>query len=291
MSNQEKTFVVYKHTCTINNKSYIGITCDYEQRCYNHQNKSSRCTNFARAIKKYGWSSFSHEILATGLTLQSANHFEKFYIKEHKSLSPNGYNLKDGGDNSLYSEESRKRMSEARIGEKHTLETKQKIGKSNRGYNNHNFGKFGADNPKSKKYLIIDPNGNHKVIVGLFQYCRENNLNGKNMFAVASGKQEHCKKYHCENYFDGKYYQEDIDDMGRAWNLKMENYAKGGTGEKNKTSKSYIITSPLGDVIIITGLSAFCRDNLLNTGNMSEVANGNRKHHKGYKCEYYNEIG
>lgn len=78
-------------------KSYIGITSNYNRRCKEHQKADTHCSIFKRAIDKYGWDNFIHEVLLEGLTLEQANKYEVFYIKEFNSLSPNGYNLVSGG--------------------------------------------------------------------------------------------------------------------------------------------------------------------------------------------------
>ena len=61
---------------------------------------------------------------------------EQYYIEVFDTLWPNGYNLTEGGDGGIPCEETRKKMSESRSGEKnpmfgkkHSEETKQKIGK------------------------------------------------------------------------------------------------------------------------------------------------------------------
>ena len=59
---------------------------------------------FSRAIKKYGWNSFSHEIIEDNIETQEiANVREAFWIKYYNSYigfdNPNGYNMTLGGDN------------------------------------------------------------------------------------------------------------------------------------------------------------------------------------------------
>ena len=147
----ELMFCVYRHTAP-NNKSYIGQTNNYNGRTTKHKNSKTQCTAFANAIKKYTWEAFTHEILEEGLTLDEANFWEDFYINEHNTLSPYGYNLHTGGVNHKASEESKLRMSIAHKGKPftetdshnlamarkarkphHSEETKQKIAESNRG--------------------------------------------------------------------------------------------------------------------------------------------------------------
>ena len=87
-----KKYVVYKHTCP-NGKSYIGITSNYESRCYSHQH-SSGCNAFYDAIMFFGWDNIKHEILMSNLDKETAMAQEELLIIKHNSLHPNGYNLK-----------------------------------------------------------------------------------------------------------------------------------------------------------------------------------------------------
>lgn len=139
-----KKYLIYKHTSP-SGKSYIGQTNDYNRRCNKHKTTSG-CVNFYNAIQKYGWDNFKHEILISGLTLEQANKYEEFYISEHNTLAPNGYNLKTGGHNNNFSTETKQKMSitatknmtnlrkqqirKSRLGTTQSLETRLKKSKS-----------------------------------------------------------------------------------------------------------------------------------------------------------------
>jgi group I intron endonuclease len=122
----ESIYLIYKHTSP-SGKSYIGQTKDYKQRCWQHQRPTSRCKAFAAAIKKYGWDNFTHELLVEHITEDEANTLEIFYIKEHQSLFPGGYNLTEGGDARLLSEETKAKIGAANKGKVHTDESKAKM--------------------------------------------------------------------------------------------------------------------------------------------------------------------
>ena len=101
----EKLYLVYKHTNKLNGKIYIGITYHIENPNirWDYGGGYSRKTPFGKAIQKYGWSNFEHEILETNLTEIEAKEKEQFYIALFHSyiLDPlcNGYNATKGGDN------------------------------------------------------------------------------------------------------------------------------------------------------------------------------------------------
>ena len=83
------------------------------------------------------------------------NMYEKIYIKERNTLAPTGYNLMTGGDNSLHSEESKQKMSEAKMGNTNMLgktfsdESKQKMSEAKMG-NTNMLGKTLSDETKKK---------------------------------------------------------------------------------------------------------------------------------------------
>lgn len=115
-----KTWIVYKHTSP-SNKVYIGITSKsptdrwasgfgYEHQVY-----------FFRAIVKYGWINFKHEILFEGLTKEEAEKKEIELIEQYNSTDLNyGYNIDLGGDLHRLSAETRQKMSDVKKGRKWT---------------------------------------------------------------------------------------------------------------------------------------------------------------------------
>lgn len=94
----DKCFTVYCHTNKHNGKKYIGITSlTPKARWLN--GKGYRGMIFGRAIQKYGWDSFVHEILFTGLSETEAASKEIELIKEYKTRNPKyGYNQSKGGN-------------------------------------------------------------------------------------------------------------------------------------------------------------------------------------------------
>ena len=115
----DRKYCVYKHISP-SNKVYIGITFNPKRRWYNgngylHKRKDGKYNQplFARAILKYGWDNFTHEIIKDNLSKEQACELEKKYIQEYDSTNPQkGYNISFGGDILMYgkthSEETRK---------------------------------------------------------------------------------------------------------------------------------------------------------------------------------------
>ncbi|APC25634.1 GIY-YIG catalytic domain-containin endonuclease [Only Syngen Nebraska virus 5] len=122
-------------------KQYVGVTTrPIDQRFKEHCKEDSTCTKLRNAIQKHGVGAFDFEYFEW-MDPWDLAYIEKTLVDELESLSPNGYNLKEGGGNygSLV-EEVKQKMSEAQIGEKnpmygkeHTEESKKKISESNTG--------------------------------------------------------------------------------------------------------------------------------------------------------------
>ncbi len=146
-------FCIYKHTNKIDKKVYIGQTMQNPPEKRQHPSNYKNNTYFYNAIQKYGQENFEHEIIENNLSLKEANEKEAYQIKYYDSTNHDkGYNIRLGGNNSLLSEETKKKMSQNHrnvkgennffygkhfIGEQHPMygkhhseETKEKISKS-----------------------------------------------------------------------------------------------------------------------------------------------------------------
>lgn len=111
---EERAYIVYKHTSP-SGKVYIGITKQDPQRRWQGGIGYKQHPHFARAIEKYGWNNFSHEIVTDGLTKEEAQNKERELIRELNATDRNyGYNMTFGGE----------------VGAKFTDEVKEKISKS-----------------------------------------------------------------------------------------------------------------------------------------------------------------
>lgn len=112
-------YSIYKHTNRFNGKCYIGQTkCEDLTRRWTGGSGYKDSTHFYSAILKYGWKSFAHEILETGLTEEEANDREQFYIALYRSDNPKyGYNIRKGGQERFsFSEEGLRHISECSKG-------------------------------------------------------------------------------------------------------------------------------------------------------------------------------
>lgn len=148
--------IIYKTTCLINNKIYIGQTVRLNNKYY-----LGSGTYLKSAIKKYGKENFIREILKECYNQVELDEWEDLLIWEYNSRDKNiGYNIANGsvgeiGENNpcklpevrkklsesltgiKRSKETRTKMSIAKSGIKFTEEHKYKLSKSHIGCKNH----------------------------------------------------------------------------------------------------------------------------------------------------------
>lgn len=122
---------IYKITNKLNGKVYIGQSVDIDTRWRQHINAKD---NFAihRAIKKYGKENFKFEVLLE-CPAEMLNVWERDMIALYDCISPNGYNLTEGGEGYKCSDETRLKMSNIRKGKNRSEETKIKISNAQKG--------------------------------------------------------------------------------------------------------------------------------------------------------------
>ncbi len=151
-------YTVYIHTNKVNGKRYIGITRQSVEERWRGGKGYRKCTYFCRAILKYGWDGFDHEVFAANLTEDEAINMEKLLIKELETQNPEfGYNIADGGSTTRISDEGRKKISESKMGEKnprygkiYTEEERARISERTRGERNPNYGRKHTDEERRK---------------------------------------------------------------------------------------------------------------------------------------------
>lgn len=124
----------------MNDKVYVGQTCrTFKERMGEHLRHKN--TTLGKALAKYGIDNFEYKIIDEAKTIEELNEKEIFWIEKLNSITPYGYNLCKGGNNTLgynHKEESKEKMRLSKkgtfkgednpfFGKKHTHETRQKM--------------------------------------------------------------------------------------------------------------------------------------------------------------------
>lgn len=94
---ENKIHYLYKITCLINGKIYIGQTVQPSKRWHQHRWAAANPKQvIAFAIKKYGAHNFKFETLACSRTKENSDYCETLLIEQYNSRNK-GYNIQIGG--------------------------------------------------------------------------------------------------------------------------------------------------------------------------------------------------
>lgn len=124
--------IIYKITCKVNGKVYIGQTTGTLEHRFEGHIKSAFSENnklkikFQRAIRKYGKDNFMIEEIDKASSREELNEKEKYWIAKYDSIN-SGYNTALGGEGG---------NTYAGIDEEQMNVIKQKISLANKGRNN-----------------------------------------------------------------------------------------------------------------------------------------------------------
>ena len=152
---------VYKVTCLVNDKQYIGITARTAAWRFDEhiadavRGKSQR--PLMQAIQKHGADNFIVEVVCVALGRRNAHLLERELIVEYGTIFPAGYNLTSGGEGLRgwrWHEESRRLASERHKGRSWTPEMRAKMAVI-QGTPEYRA-KMRAANKKRKHYLMSD---------------------------------------------------------------------------------------------------------------------------------------
>lgn len=136
-SRPKRTYYIYCHTAP-NGKRYIGQTSTNPNVRWGAGSGYVNCPYIHRAIKKYGWENFRHDILIVCNTKKMCDLLEKKLISFFDTTDPNrGYNISKGGNGPTgvpWTEEHRKRHSmlvsgsgNGMYGKRHSAEARAKM--------------------------------------------------------------------------------------------------------------------------------------------------------------------
>ena len=242
---------IYKVTCTINNKSYIGKTKQdidsYIEGHFQNALKNSPTRVFYRAIQKHGRENFIYETLYEG-PVEMLNEMECFYIqKYHTYLGlPDccGYNMTMGGDG-------------GDTNTQHPMKSEiySKVSKSNKGRIWSEEHKANMKLAQIKRYSIIikKPRTPKQIRTTKQKQIRTIRIQARNPNRAVFGSKEHIDKMQRPKSDEHKRKMSEV--------RKIKGLAKG---KNNPKAGDFLLTSPSGETFELHGeLSAFCLENKL----------------------------
>lgn len=272
---QEFYGIIYKATNLVNGKCYIGQTTKTLHRrikvhykCINELNNTSF---FILKLKKYTPAAFSWEVLCQCESKDELNEMEFHYIMQYKSCiyikNSNGYNLTFGGpgiSGHKHSKETKECMSIKAIDRNLNIEyiNKVKKTKSTKEYKEKMHKIFNSEDFKDKQ-----------------------RKHTKSLWENEEFKRTQIEKIHNATKTD-EYKEKQTENTRKLWKNvdyinKIKN-TKNSLEHKLKVCKTYIITSIIGDVIIVnTGLKNWCKENNICMGMLFKCINKNISY-KGY---------
>ena len=225
-----KKFIVYKITCKINNKMYIGQTTEtLKQRFSRHMGyqKDEHDTKFYRAVRKYRAENFYIEELDIAKNQTDLDEKELYWINKLDTVN-NGYNSKAvkgkcGGDtlsNHPNKEIISEKIRQSKLGDKNPM----RINGGLKGERNGMFGKRGKEHHNSKKCVSIsvDNPKDIKFFDSIRELQKYHNVTTDTMVSLrCNGKTKSpYKGYYFKYYEDYIEGQQTIESISKEKNFR-----------------------------------------------------------------------
>ena len=157
--------VIYKITCLVSNKIYIGKTTKTIEIRLKEHFYSKSIEHLHNAIRKHGKENFKIEILCYCYNEIGLNYKEVELIAKYDCRNREiGYNILPGGEGFGGGK------NHPWFGRAHSDETKQKLSELNKGEKNPRFGKIVSQETKNKMSEASKANLNLKNLKRNFQY-------------------------------------------------------------------------------------------------------------------------
>ena len=209
---------IYMIRCKINNKVYIGRSKNIKDRWKQHKRELRNNKHYNKNIQK-DWNKYGQDCFEFNIIVEceeyKLNELERKYINEYKSCDF-GYNMTLGKDENgaeIYTEETKKKMSEAKKGKTRSEETKKKISETKMGYNHteetkkkmsENHSDFsGSKNPQANMVICIYPDGTQTEPMCIKELAKYLGLDRGTVRRVINNSEIYHPKYKRYKHLEG----------------------------------------------------------------------------------------
>lgn len=178
--------IIYKVKNKLNSKVYIGQTTKtlnkrWKEHCQPSMVKRSI---LSKAIQKYGPENFTIQEIDGANNLSELNYLEKHYILKFNSLDRDkGYNIREGGNNSNLNSVTKEKIRKTKLGNKHSVDTKNKMRNS--------WSSKSIDHFKNK---VLDGETG-KIYNSVTEASKHMNIPRRTLVRLLSNKTNPSKKY------------------------------------------------------------------------------------------------
>lgn len=137
----EQLGCIYKHTNLIHKGwSYIGQTIYDINTRWKFGHGYDKCLAFKRAIDKYGWDNFAHEIIEDNIPVEKLDDRERYWIQYYHTYVGDpeckGYNMTIGGRvnrGRICSDETKEKTRVSLLGHSVSDHVRQRVSEASRG--------------------------------------------------------------------------------------------------------------------------------------------------------------
>lgn len=259
---------IYRITCTVTGKFYIGSAKSLRRRYRDHfsylRRNAHMNSKLQRAWNKHGGDTFHFEVLEFVLLPELLIPREQYWIDKLQAVEK-GFNLSPTAD--------------SRLGWKPSLETREKMRLAHLGQVGHNRGKKAS--PKVCAIL-------RSARLGKPGPNRGKKFSPETCAKISASKRGKPNPH--EGHKQTPETREKIRQAGIGRTYTPETIEKVRAAKIGNTNgaKDYIVTSPEGIEYEVHNLKAFCKEHHLTPQALSLVASGKRDQHKGWKARYLN---
>lgn len=244
--------IIYVIRNKVNNKLYIGQTTEkggFDRRYRHDLFKNTHNKHLKSSIQKYGIENFEiDKEFDIAYSKDELDRLEDMYIKIYDCID-NGYNDKTGGSNGKPSEETKQKIGRANRGKHHTEEAKQRMSEAKKGKHlteEHKQklseimkGKLvGENNPVAKKVICVTT---QEVFNTMTEAGKAHSIkNVSHISKVCIGEQHSCGKLQDGTPLVWMYYDEYLESSKDIIEEKIYKSTTANSGKNNPKSKKVI---------------------------------------------------